>query len=133
MSTHLPFEFTTISLVWSDCAELFASAHSGFPPAKWGRTMTRQFASRLRCLENSLHIHNVSFVFVCVCVCVCTVRSKERPALIRGKIYTIPRHILLENSKPSSNADSIIRVKINASTCLPNVENSIIRGLPKTL
>jgi hypothetical protein len=32
-----------------------------------------------------------------------------------------------------SNADSIIRVKINANIYLPNAENSITRGLPNTL
>jgi hypothetical protein len=40
-------------------------------------------------------------------------------------------------SKPSSNAgfsnaDLIIRVKINANNYLQNAENSIIRGLPNT-
>jgi hypothetical protein len=36
-------------------------------------------------------------------------------------------------SKPSSNADSIIRVIINANNYLPNAEISIKRGLQNTL
>jgi hypothetical protein len=42
-------------------------------------------------------------------------------------------HLTTKYNTPSSNADSIIRVKINENNYLPNAENSIVRGLPNTL
>jgi hypothetical protein len=60
---------------------------------------------------------------------------------MQRKIYTSekPQTVNFNYSKPSSsnedlsNADSIIRVKMNANNYLPYTENSIISGLPNTL
>jgi hypothetical protein len=59
-------------------------------------------------------------------------------ALVYNFSLTVNQKQINQRSKPSSNAglsnaNSIIRVKINANNYLPNAGNSIIRGLPNTL